>query len=317
MRIKRWVATGFDGLSDFAFVDDELDEPGPGEVTIAVRAAGVNPADLKHVRRESDSTLLPLPIGYEVSGTVVAVGRGAENTDLAVGDEVLAFRVRGGYATALNVPADTVFAKPASLGFEEAAGLLLAGCTAADLLRAASLERDETAVLHGASGAVGVAVLQLARLRGIRVIGTSSPAGFDRVREFSGVPVSYDGPGLADRIRLAAEPFHIQAALDAAGTDDAIDASLELVDDRSRIVTIAAPRRATADGFIALGGAQPESLLFRDSVRSNLIRLAGQGDLVVPIARAYPLEDAVEALALVADGHAGGKVVLVTSEQAA
>lgn len=310
LRAQRWVATGFDGLGDFALVDEELDKPGPGEVTIAVRAAGVNPADLKHVRRESDSTLLPLPIGYEVSGTVEAVGPQVDSVD--IGGDVLAFRVRGGYATALNVSADKVFAKPASLTFDEAAGLLLAGCTAADMLRAASLDRDETAALHGASGAVGVAVLQLARLRGIRVVGTSSPAGFDRIREFGGVPVSYDGPGLADHIREAAEPFGIQAALDASGTDDAIDASLELVDDRSRIVTIAAPRRAAADGFIALGGAQPESQLFRDSVRSNLIRLAGQGDLVVPVARTFALEDAVEALRLVAGGHAGGKVVLTT-----
>lgn len=209
MRARRWVATGFSGLDDFEFVDAVVPDPGPGEVTIEVRAAGVNPADLKHVRRESDPDKLPLPVGYEVSGVITAVGPDTRigSGDVAIGDEVLAFRVRGGYATALTVSADTVFAKPPTLGFAEAACLLLAGSTAADMMRAARTDRDETIVLHGASGAVGVAVLQLARLRGIRVIGTASPDNLEKVRAFGGLPVPYDAPDLAARIRAVADPF--------------------------------------------------------------------------------------------------------------
>lgn len=125
-----WVATGPAGLADFAFVETEVPAPGPGEVTIDVVAAGINPADLKHAAR---AETFPLPIGYEVSGRIAAIGADTEiaSGPAGIGDEVLAFRVHGGYATSLTVPASTVFAKPESLGFDEAAGLLLAGVTAA------------------------------------------------------------------------------------------------------------------------------------------------------------------------------------------
>ncbi|MEE4023830.1 NADP-dependent oxidoreductase [Gordonia sp. PKS22-38] len=311
MRTHRWVATGYSGLDDFAFVEDELSAPGPGEVTIEVRAAGVNPADLKHAQRDGDPAELPLPIGYEVAGTILDIGPDTEIASgaAALGDAVLAFRVRGGYATALTVPADKVFAKPDTVDFPEAANLLLAGCTAADMLRAARVERGETVLLHAASGAVGVAVLQMARLRGISVLGTCGLDSAERVREFGGLPIEY-GPGLVDRVRAAA-PDGVVAALDAVGTDEAIDTSLELVDDRSRVVTIVAPRRADAEGFVALGGSRPESLMFRDTVRASLIRLARNGHLMVPMARTYPLADAPAALRLVAGGHPGGKVALI------
>lgn len=304
------MATGPNGLDDFEFVDDMLVPPSAGQVIIDVVAAGVNPADLKHPRRAAPEDF-PLPIGYEVSGRIAAIG---PDTEIAsgggqVGDEVLAFRVRGGYSTALMVPAEKVFAKPESLPFDQAANLLLAGCTAADMLRVAEVERDETILLHAASGSVGVAVLQLCRLWGIIAIGTASAAHLDRVREFGGIPVEY-GPGLLDRVR-AITPGDVTAALDAAGTGEAVDTSLALVADRSRIITVAAPIRAAEDGFVALGGAQPESLEFRDAVRRSIIRVAGDGELIVPMAGSYPLRDAREALTLVASGHPGGKVALV------
>ncbi|MDY6808219.1 MAG: NADP-dependent oxidoreductase [Actinomycetota bacterium] len=312
MRTHRWVATGFGGLDDFEFVADELSPPQPGEVTIEVRAAGVNPADLKHAQRGGDPADLPLPIGYEVAGTIAAIGPDTEiaSGGGAVGDAVLAFRVRGGYATALTVHASTVFTKPESLDFPEAANLLLAGCTAADMLRAARAERGDTVLLHAASGAVGVAVLQLARLRGVTVIGTvGGPDSAERVRAFGGIPVRH-GEGLTDRV-LAISEQPVVAALDAAGTDEAVDSSLELVADRSRVITIAAPQRARTDGFVALGGAKPESLAFRNAVRPELIALAGDGDLMVPMARTYPLADARTALEVVAGGHPGGKIALI------
>ncbi|MFZ2238265.1 MAG: NADP-dependent oxidoreductase [Gordonia amarae] len=308
---KRWTATGPAGLTDFAFVDVDVPAPGPGEVTIEVRAAGVNPADLKHVSR---ATEFPLPIGYEVSGVLSAIGPGTEiaSGGGAVGDEVLAFRVSGGYATALTVPADKVFAKPATLDFPEAAGLLLAGATAADLLRVARVTNGDTILLHAASGAVGVAVLQLAHRIGATVIGTAGPTRLARVEQFGGIAVPY-GDGLLERIETAA-PHGLSVALDAAGTDEAIDASLSLIFDRSRIVTIAAATRAAADGFVAIGGNQPESMAFRDEIRGELVQLAERGELVVPIARTYPLTETVDALELVSSGKAGGKVALVTGD---
>lgn len=308
MRVQRWVATGPSGLDGFAFIDDQLPAPRSGEVAIEVLAAGVNPADLKHARAATD---FPLPIGYEVAGVIAALGPGTEIASGAgaVGDEVLAFRVHGGYATALTVPAEKVFAKPAALDFAAASNLLLAGTTAADMLRAAKVADGDTVLLHAASGAVGVAVLQLARLRGITVIGTAGPQGLERVRQFGGVAIEY-GPGLLDRVRAAA-PEGVAAALDAAGTDEAIDTSLTVVEDRSRIVTIVARKRAETDGFVALAGSQPESAAYRDSVRGDLIELAADGRLVVPMARTFHLPQARAALELVTGGHPGGKVALI------
>jgi NADPH2:quinone reductase len=299
------------GPDTWQLVELDVPAPGPGEVTIQVRAAGMNPADVKHVAEGTDPSRLPAAIGYEVAGVIAAMGPGAEIAGGGgqVGDEVLAFRISGGYATSVTVPAADVFAKPSTIGFAEAANLLLAGTTAADMLRTAAVGPGDTVLLHAASGAVGVSVLQQARLVGARVIGTASPGRFDVVRGFGGEPVAH-GDGLEQRVRELA-PDGIDVALDAIGTDEAVDVSLALVGDRRRVVTIAAKPRADAEGFVAIGGAMPDSARFRDAARARLIELAASGELVVPVARTYPLADAREALAHLMGGHAGGKVALV------
>ena len=159
---RTWIARDFGGLDVFEMVEEEVRPPGPGEVTIEVLAAGMNPADYKHVAMGGDPRDLPVRVGYEVAGILSAVGpdTGIASGGGAVGDEVLAFRVRGGYSDAVTVPARDVFAKPESLDFPEAANLLLAGTTAAEMLHVTGASRGETIVVHGASGAVGVSVLQ-------------------------------------------------------------------------------------------------------------------------------------------------------------
>jgi NADPH2:quinone reductase len=307
---RRWEAHELGGPDTWSLVDHDPAEPGPGEVTIEVRAAGMNPADAKHVAAGTDSARLPVAVGYEVSGVLTAIGSGTVIASGAaqVGDEVLAFRISGGYSSAVTVPASDVFAKPASVGFAEAANLLLAGSTAADMLRAAHVGAGDTVLLHGASGAVGVSVLQQARRLGATVVGTASPGRFDVVERFGGVPVTH-GEGLERRVRDVAPV--VDVALDAVGTDEAVDVSLSLVADRGRIVTIAAKQRAQRDGFAALAGSDPESARFRDSVRGRLVELAGSGDLVVPVARTYPLGEAPAAVAELMGGHPGGKLALV------
>ena len=294
---QQWIATGPGGPETWQFVDADVPAPAAGEVTIRVAAAGVNPADAKHVAVERGQRW-PIAIGYEVAGTISAVGPGARigSGEVAVGDEVLA--------------ASKVFHKPASLSHPEAANLLLTGTTAAEMLDVVDARAGETIVVHGASGAVGVSVLQQAAARGIRVIGTASPSSFHRVRLFGGVPVSY-GAGLRERISSVAEGARISAALDAIGTAEAIDVSLALVADRSRIVTIVDPARAAEDGFRWIAGALPASAAYRDAVRPDIIAAAASGALLVPIARTYPLADAREALALLAAGHPGGALALV------
>lgn len=307
---KHWIATAWGTPDEWEFREYEPSAAGPGEVTIRVLAAGVNPADAKHVAAPRAGTELPVAIGYEISGVVTAVGPDTAigSGPVEVGDEILAFRVRGGYASELTIPAEKAFHKPKTLSHPEAANLLLAGTTATQMLAVTGAETGETILLHGASGAVGVSVLQQAALRGIRVIGTASRARFDEVRRFGGEPVEY-GDGLAERVREIAEGS-IAAALDAVGTDEAVDVSLELVADRTRIVTIAAAARAQTDGFEWIVGSQPESALFRDEVRAGLIDLAARGLLIVPMARTYPLVEAPEALRFLAEGHPGGKIAL-------
>jgi NADPH:quinone reductase len=308
---RQWIATRWGGPDGWEFVDREVPAPGPGEVTIRVLAAGVNPADAKHVAAPRPGLQLPVPIGYEVAGVLTAIGPGTRIGSGAaeVGDAVVAFRIQGGYAEELTVPAQDVFAKPARIPDEEAANLLLAGTTASQMLHVVRVRAGETILVHGASGAVGVSILQQAGELGVHVVGTASEASFARVRRFGGTPVLY-GDGLADRARAAAHA-PIAAALDTVGTDEAVDVSLELVADRSRIVTIVAAARAEQEGFAAVFGAQPESQAYRDSVRESLLELAGSGRLQVPIARTYPLAEAPEALRFLAEGHPGGKIALL------
>lgn len=305
-----WIAPAPGPVDGWRFVEHPVPAPRQGEVTIRVHAAGVNPADAKHVASARAGVSYPVPIGYEVSGEVVAIGPHTRigSGDAEIGDAVVAFRVRGGYATELTVPAEKVFAKPSTLTHAEAANLLLAGTTAAEMLFVSGAEPGDTVLVHGASGAVGVSLLQQAALRGIRVIGTCSDARAEEVRRFGGEPVRY-GPGLAERVaRLAGGP--LAAALDAVGTDEAVDVSLSLVPDRARIVTIASGR-ADDEGIRAIAGSLPASARFRDEMRGELIALAQNRDIVVPVARVFALTDAREALHLLAQGHPGGKLALI------
>jgi NADPH:quinone reductase-like Zn-dependent oxidoreductase len=310
---QRWIAPVFGGIDVLTLVDEQVPPPGPGQVTIEVRAVGLNPTDYKGLGGgpDPDPGRLPLKIGYELAGVVSAVGPDTQlaSGSGAAGDEVLAFRVPGAYATALTVPAADVFAKPATLSFAAAANLLLAGCTAAEMLHVTGVAKGDVVLVHGASGAVGVSVLQQARLLGARVIGTASETNFDVVRRFGGVPVAY-GDGLVDRVRSLA-PSGVDKALDCVGTSEAIDVSLALVADRAAIVTIAASDRARSDGLLAIGGMMPSSAAYRAANRARLIGYAAEGSLVVPVAHTFAFTEAKQALALLATGHPGGKLALV------
>jgi NADPH:quinone reductase-like Zn-dependent oxidoreductase len=304
---KYWVAPRFGSSEVLELADIEVPAAGPGEVTVEIRAVGMNPTDFKAFAPGGDPSRLPIRIGQEVAGVISAVG--PDTGGLDVGDEVLAFRVQGGYAQRLTVPARNVFAKPPSLAFPEAANLLLAGTTAADMMRVVGVHKDDHVLVHGASGAVGVALLQLLRMAGAIAIGTASAARAHVVRRFGGTPIEY-GTGLADRVRALA-PDGLDAAFDCVGTDEALDVSLELLQERGRIVTIAASAQAKRDGIKAVAGAAPESAAFRDSQRQRLIDLAGAGDLIVPVARTFPFAEAREALKVLSSGHPGGKLALI------
>ncbi|MEW1833540.1 NADP-dependent oxidoreductase [Microbacterium sp. NPDC079995] len=307
---QAWFATGPGGIGEWELRDVEVPAPGPGEVTIRIHAAGMNPADVKHSARPGAS--FPVPLGYEVSGEITAIGPDtAIGSGVArVGDEVLAFRVSGGYATELTIPAEKAFHKPSTLTHPEAANLLLAGATAAELLDRSGAREGDLVLFHAASGAVGVSFLQQARTRGVRVVGTAGPANLDVVRRYGGVAVEY-GEGLVERAREAASGAPFVAALDGVGTDEALEASFELVADRQRIITIVRPDRVEPDGIVAIGGMMRASAVFRDGVRGPLVDLAAQGLLEVPVARTYPLNEARNAAEYLMTGHPGGKLALI------
>jgi NADPH:quinone reductase len=307
----QWLATDFGGPEVLKQVPLDLGPPKTGEVTIEVHAAGMNPADYKHFAPGQDRSLLPLTIGYEASGVISALGPEAEiaTGGGAVGEEVVAFQITGAYASHVTVKASDVFAKPTQLSFPEAANLLLVGTTATEMLHVTAVGTDDVVLLHGATGAVGTSALQQARLIGATVIGTASKAHFDEIARFGGVPVDY-GPGLEERVRAAA-PGPVTAALDTVGTDEAIDVSLFAVADRKRIVTIAAPQRAKSDGLQWVGGSNPKSGPYRASQRARLLQMAARGDIIVPIAMTFSINDAPSAVAALMGEHPYGKLALV------
>jgi NADPH:quinone reductase len=306
----QWLAIDFGGPEVLKQVASELPAPEAGHVTVEVRAAGMNPADYKHFAPGQDPALLPLTIGFEASGVIVAMGPGTEiaSGGGAVGDEVVAFQVMGGYASHITVKATEVFAKPANLTFPEVANLLLVGTTASEMLHVTGVKEGDVVLLHGAAGAVGSSALQQARLLGVTVVGTASEANLDVLEQFGGIPVRY-GPGLEERVRVAA-PKGVTVALDTVGTDEAIDVSLATVGDRSRIVTIASPRRPKSDGLQWIGGSNPKSGPYRASQRPRLLQMAADGHLTVPIGMTFPLEDAPAAVAALMGRHPYGKLAL-------
>jgi NADPH2:quinone reductase len=152
--------------------------------------------------------------------------------------------------------------------------------------------------------------VQLATKLGARVIATASTARHGLLRELGAIPVAY-GEGLADRVRAAA-PQGVDAAFDLVGTDEAVDVSLELVPDRSRVVSIAAFGRG-GDGITLIGGgpgADPGTEV-RAAARLQLVEAVRAGTLRVLVARSYPLADVADAHRDIMSGHTTGKIVLM------
>lgn len=312
---KYVAATAYGGPEVLSIYEEEVGPPGPGEVVLDVRAAGVNPADVKAYNGTfgTDPSALPKRLGFEAAGVVSAVGDGATGPagSISVGDEVIAFRIQGGYAERRLVPASTVVPKPAGMDWAEAAGLMLTGATAVHAFTATDIQAGETVVMHGGSGGVGLMAIQLAAVRGVRVIATASARRHEQLRELGAEPVEY-GEGLLDRIRAMA-PGGVDVALDFVGTDEAIDVSLALVSDRDRIASIAGFKRGGEAGIKLLGGgpgADPGTEI-RNAARLELVDLVGEGKIWVFVSSRFPLAEVAEAHRQILTGHTEGKIALI------
>ncbi|MCW2753421.1 MAG: putative oxidoreductase [Marmoricola sp.] len=251
-------AASYGGPESLTLAQIDLPAPGPGEVALDVRAAGVNPIDIKLYSgmMGADPAALPRRLGLEAAGVVTAVGPDAVGPEgpIAVGDEVIAFPIGGAYADQVVVPAAAVIPKPAALGWPEAGGLMVTGATAVHLLTATSVDAGDTLLVHGASGGVGLMVIQLAKLRGARVIATASPRRHEALILLGAEPVAY-GAGLLERVQVVA-PDGIDVALDLIGSQEALETSLALVADRSRIASIANFSTGPAAGIRCSGAAR-------------------------------------------------------------
>lgn len=307
--VRRAVAEAYGEPADVVrVVTAELSGPGAGQVLVEATAIATNPIDAKVIRgvMGTDPEALPIAPGRELAGVVRAVGDGVD--DLGVGDEVIVYPTSGALADQVIVDAASVRRKPSGLDAEHAAGLLLVGVTAADMIVAAGVTAGETIVVHGGAGAVGVIAVQRAVQAGATVIATASPVNHEHLRALGATPVTY-GDGLQERIEQAATA-PIAAALDTVGTDEAIDVSLALVADRKRIVSISAFGRAD-DGIVIVSGGDPDSQRRRTEAIPGLIADATDGTLVTEIAGTYPLEESGQALTDLMTSHPRGKYLVL------
>ena len=308
------VQTEIGGPEVLTLVEVPDPVPAADEVVVRIEAAGVNPIDAK--QRSGARPLPPITeprhAGFDGAGIVTAVGSDVEN--VAVGDRVAIRDARGTYATALAVPASNVAALPDAVSSAEGAALAIPAGTAYQALRSLGVGEGDLLLLHAGSGAVGQAAIQFAVAWGAQVIATGSPATHDRLRALGAIPVAY-GDGLQDRIRAAADGHEITVALDGAGTDEAIEASLALVADRDRIATIVRGRDAPRFGIRAFSGGSPipltaQELAWRAEALPATIALIAQGRFSVEFGPELPLADAAEAHRLIEAHATRGKIIL-------
>ncbi|MFC4978628.1 NADP-dependent oxidoreductase [Streptomyces atroolivaceus] len=304
--IRQTVLGGPEVLDE---VEVERPAPGPSELLVRVRSAGLNPTDWKH--RENGGFLKepPFVLGWDVSGVVEAVGLGVALFE--PGDEVFGMLPypygAGSHAEYVTAPARSFARKPASVDHEQAGALPLAALTAWQaLVDTADVRPGQRVLIHAAAGGVGHLAVQIAKARGAYVIGTASAAKHDFLREL-GVdePVDYQKTDFAEAVR------HVDVVLDTIGGDYRFR-SLRVLRPGGLLVTLL-PSGAT--DFIEeadkLGVRAVEMLVEADHAGMNAIaELVEGGKLRATIAGSFPLAEAAKAHALGDTGRTTGKLVL-------
>jgi NADPH:quinone reductase-like Zn-dependent oxidoreductase len=270
--------------------------PGPGQIRIAVRTAGVSPGDAalrSGAWRDRAPLHLPYIVGIEAAGTADEIGPGVEGVH--PGDEVFGLRARGGTAAEFAL-LDAWAPKPPAMTWAQAGGAAAAIETSVRALDAVAAAPGTTLLVDGATGGVGAVLVQLAVARGVRVLGTAGPANHDYLAGLGAHPLTY-GPGLASRVP---EPVH--AAIDVAGRGGLADL-LTLTGDPARVVTLVDPAAASLGVRLSL----------HDPSADHRAALEQAAAVTIHVAAAYPLAAAAEAHAAVATGHTRGKIVLTVA----
>jgi NADPH:quinone reductase-like Zn-dependent oxidoreductase len=295
----------YGGIDVLKVVEVPRPTPGPGQVLVQVKAAGINPGEAKiragllHSRWPAT---FPSGQGSDLAGIVAETGPGV--TAFSAGDEVIGFTDnRASQAEYAVVKEQDLTVKPPSVPWEVAGALFVTGATASAAVRAVALTTGDTVVVAGAAGGVGSIAVQLARLAGATVIGLASRPHREWLAGHGVIPVAY-GEGMADRIRQAAGK--VDAFIDTVGADY-VELALELGVPPARIDTIANFEAPAKYGVKAEGNAAGASA----SVLAELAELIAAGQLEVPITATFPLDRVQDAYRLLEPGHVLGKIVLV------
>jgi NADPH2:quinone reductase len=300
-KVFRFREYGGPETQEFAEIDKP--RPGPGELLVQVRAAGVNPVDYK-VRsgrfKDLSSRELPSQFGSELAGVIAGMGAGVEG--FSIGDDILGWPATGwgAFCEYTIVTADSVVAKPPRVSFVDAAALPVAAATAYDGLTQLDLSAGQTLLITGIGGGVGVAAAQLARNAGIRVLGTGSRAKQSLVQSLGAKLVVY-GESEAEQLRQLL-PDGVDAILDLVG-GSALSTVAGLVKDPAKLVS------AASSEVTRFGGA----LIRRDRgtrVLAEVARLTAEGKLDPQVTSVVAFDDAPAAIAELESGHPLGKVVL-------
>ncbi|MEV8566711.1 NADP-dependent oxidoreductase [Streptomyces sp. NPDC051322] len=296
--MKKVSFAEFGGPDVLHLIDAEEPHAGPGRIRIAVRAAGVNPVDWRIREGQvlgAHPTELPSGVGLDASGVVDEVGEGVEGIE--AGDRVFG----EGASTYAEFAVLSAWARmPEGLTFEEAAGYPSVVETALRIIREVGVRPGQTLLVSGASGGVGSAVLQIARDRGVTVIGTAGASNQDYLRSLGALATTY-GEGWVERVRQLG---HVDAALDLAGTD-VLRELVELTGDPQKVISIAdlaAPELGVR--FSGVAGSVPEAL-------AEAVGLISRGKLRIPVEKSYTLAQAAAAHVDSRAGHTRGRRVLV------
>lgn len=305
--MKAYAFTAFGGPEVEEFIDVPRPEPGPGQVLVRVRAAGINPADWKRraglLPTGAPEPEFPVVFGGEVAGLVEQAGEGVEG--FAPGSPVFGNPVTGGYAEYTLLPVELTAYKPPQVSFTDAATLPIAAATAYDGVRQLGLPRGEILLITGVGGGVGVAAAQIAVRDGLTVIGVASAGKKSFVEPFRVTHVK-SGPGVADRV-LGAAPSGVNGIFDLVGGTTLEDVAT-VIQDRSKLISAADWATVTR-----LGGS-PVARARNRQVLDAVARMVATGSLKPTVTATFGLDAAPEALRLVETGHARGKIVLEAGE---
>jgi putative PIG3 family NAD(P)H quinone oxidoreductase len=316
----------FDGESIVVRDVEDPREPGPGEVLVRVRAAGLNRADLMQARGS-----YPPPPGYlanipglEFAGEIVAVGEGV--TDWNNGDRVMAITSGEGQAEKVVIDPRLLMRIPGELSFTEAAAIPETFITAHDaVFSQGQLSEGETLLIHAVGSGVGLSALQMAKSRGIAVVGTSRTGDkLERCREFGldlGIETA-EGPVFAERIKTF-DQRGVDVVLELVGGDYfAEDIAALALKGRVILVGLTAGRRSEIDlgmtlqkrakiiGTTLRMRSTEEKAAATQAFANDFLQAIASGKITPVVDRVFPVAEAREAYAYLASNESFGKVVL-------